>query len=501
MFPAKAIGDWASSRRKSLEAVLGSTHAHTILLLLGAVIYLLAYLRHNDLPGNHPTHPAEAWWGWWDQSQYLKTARAIATGTLGPDTLWYPVGYSLLAAPFWLIAPKHAFFLPDLFLVLAFVIALWKIARLHVTRIEALLIVFGFCALHPWTLRDSFVIPWNSIPTAAAFAWGIWILLSRPHLAGSIALSCIVAAAYWFRPADAFSMAPMLVASVLRLSPWRDKWRAALAGMTIVAVSVAGVGLLHLSIFGTWQSNYDRIANNVGFLSLPFSLKCYWLLVDPSLFFLETFSGLLIRFPWLMLAPAAIVTLVHRHGWPGLGAVSTILLSLALYVSFNDFHPLNVLRFKLIHYIAWTMPVLFIGCYVCLTRGWRHRLLAGAVPAGIGISVLILSFKAELRPVALEHQNGSLVVPAERPLVLEFPGVPQDARPQLTLDGKPARPFQDYLTPWQPQHLKFMLTNRYQGRILEVSRPEVLHAEARAWVLRWTLASPLRHWPANNPAP
>ena len=105
---------------------LDSPNGKLSLLIATAVIYSLAYLGHAVLPGNSK-YP-EGWWGWWDQGQYLKCAASLAHGTLTSDTYWYPLGYPMIGALFYRFTPQHAFFLPDLILVLGITALFYQIA-------------------------------------------------------------------------------------------------------------------------------------------------------------------------------------------------------------------------------------------------------------------------------------------------------------------------------------------------------------------------------------
>src|SRR5690242_6990689 len=82
-----------------------------IFLALVFIIYTFSYLSNNSLPGNSSS--LEGWWSWWDQSNYLKSARAVSVGSFNPDAHWYPPGYALLASPLQRFSSGHAFFFVD----------------------------------------------------------------------------------------------------------------------------------------------------------------------------------------------------------------------------------------------------------------------------------------------------------------------------------------------------------------------------------------------------
>src|SRR5688500_14810299 len=70
------------------------------------LMYVPLYLTHPALP-----HDAvSGCWGWWDQSQYIKSAKALSQLDLSPAEHWYFPGYALLAAVFYKFMPVHAFF-------------------------------------------------------------------------------------------------------------------------------------------------------------------------------------------------------------------------------------------------------------------------------------------------------------------------------------------------------------------------------------------------------
>src|SRR5690349_18806700 len=76
-------------------------------------LYAAYYFADAAAPGNWTDYPL-GWWGWWDQSQYLASTRNLLNGNLTPEGHWYPLGYSILAAPFVAVWPMHGFFFLDL---------------------------------------------------------------------------------------------------------------------------------------------------------------------------------------------------------------------------------------------------------------------------------------------------------------------------------------------------------------------------------------------------
>ena len=173
-----------------------------------AVLYTAQYLGHPSLPGNNVQNPA-GWWSWFDQSNYLKSATALAHGDLTPDQHHYPLGYALAGAPFMWVSSVHPFFFVDLISLLLSLTAFVSVARYCgvESRWSSLLFVLAVAA-DP-VLFEQWVVPWTTTPIAAA----VWLLLAvaashmagqrRPFLLGLIAVCLPI-----LRPSDLLLAAP-----------------------------------------------------------------------------------------------------------------------------------------------------------------------------------------------------------------------------------------------------------------------------------------------------
>ena len=74
----------------------GDYAANLSFLIFIFLIYSFLFLAHPALP--HDT--VSGWWEWWDQSQYIKSAKALSRIDLSPAEHWYFPGYALLGAVF-----------------------------------------------------------------------------------------------------------------------------------------------------------------------------------------------------------------------------------------------------------------------------------------------------------------------------------------------------------------------------------------------------------------
>ena len=106
--------------------------------------------------------------------------------------------------------------------------------------------------------------------------------------------------------------------------------------------------------------------------------------------------------PWLLLAiPLALAWIVSTVESATL-VVGTVAISLLSYISFNDFWPYAILRLSLLHYVAWTLPVLTcagVAGAVDLIRLRRWKAFAAALAS----AALLASLRLTPVPVPIDH--------------------------------------------------------------------------------------------------
>ena len=380
----------------------------TVGCLLLALLYVVDYQNYPALPGNNPTYPL-GWWGWFDQSKFLESTRALADFDLLPAHHFYPLGYALLGAPFARVISEHPFVLVDLAsLLIAYAAFLRFAAR---------------CGLDPWwsatlfilasaadpVLFHQWVIPWNTSPLAAV----MWLLFatSAAHIQGErrpIRLGLLAACVPMLRPTDAvIALVPVvgsLAADVLRrqLRP-----SDVVTLMAALLLPLTAYGALHLIIYGPGPSDYMRVAGNIGFTFHNFGLKAYLILVDPRAW-IGGGEGLLRRCPWLILGLAGIVTALRRQ--------VSVVLALALvvhgvlYLSYVDLLPTSLWRYKNVHY--WTFA--FPG-FALLAALWLRDLVEAntrvrAVGALIAV-MLLLCIRLDPVPADFDRPADALDLP------------------------------------------------------------------------------------------
>lgn len=420
------------------ETLLARPGAGWVLLVLLALVYTRVYSHHPHNPGTVSPDQQYGWWAWADQYSYWKSAQELAAGRLTAEGYHYPLGYPLLGALAWLVMPAHAFFIPDLLLVLGAAAAWWRLARGWLDRRLTLLAALAFLSLHGDILVLTQIVPWNTIATQAALLAGVAVLCNSPGPRAVLWLTILSMLTYWVRPGDAACFAPMLVWSVLRLPHLRQRLVCGLGGVAGIAAVVAAVALVNLAVFGTRSTPYERMSwDAVGFFAYPFWHKIYWLFVDGGTFFGETGTALLFRYPWLFLALPGVVWWVNRQGVSALAALATLGLNWVLYVNYNDFQPSAVFRFSLIHYLTWAFPLLFALTVAVVWHGWRLRSVRVALGLAGGLAIAATGVRLEPRVLEMPVAPGRVVgLASTRPLWVIFPDLPRNAEKMVRLDGQ-----------------------------------------------------------------
>jgi hypothetical protein len=437
-----------------------------ILLFLAvvALVYCGAYLAIGFLPGNSQ-HPL-GWWGWWDQSQYLKSAEAFATWNLDRSNHLYPLGYSLLATPFVKLVPLHGFFFTNL---VSFVAFAWLMVRLgQQLGVGALAggAAFVIGAVGSDILLAQYVIPWTTTPVAAIYAALFVLYLASvkdgftPRRVGLMVGGVVLVAA--IRPVDVLPLLPLIVLVVWScLSTNRASENGSTALRRLVpallpaALLLVAYVALHVSIYGFRQSDYFKAVSSGSGLDLSIVPFRYWVLfADPRPFF-GTGTGVFERFPLLMLGLWALIylTLAQRSLFAITGAVW---LSLLVYLAFVDFTPTGIWKFFNLHYWKWMFPVVALLCIVAIRHAAaaRSRLLAiAAVMATLPLVTLSLDVvRTPAASIRIVDPNQIEMVAAQARLVaaVEIHGLEggdnevYNGQHRINLDGAELRNVRDF---------------------------------------------------------
>jgi hypothetical protein len=361
-----------------------------------ALIYLLTYAQHPATPGNSKKDPL-GWWGYWDQSQYLRSAQALYAHNLNPGEHWYPFGYSILGAPFASGTHAHAFLLPDMACMLAAMGAFVFVCRRLSLSEFAASAMFMFATMGSHSLREVWAEPWNTT-LSTALIWSAFALFAlhetapapRRGLARWAALltGMLVPLMFVTRMTDLLIAALLVLGFVLEPNEtWAVRTRRGME-MTIGAL-VTGVPLLvlWLRIWGFAEPAYMHISRALGFDVPTLAWRSYLLLITPDGWF-EDGAGLFARLPWLLPGIAGMIYLpfIMRSAERRvlLFLSSAIFLYLALFCSYTDLVPSGLWQYHNVHYFKWCAPgLLLLG--VKLVEHWRAK-----PKAALGCCVFVL---------------------------------------------------------------------------------------------------------------
>ncbi len=367
---------------RSLPGVVG---------LLLVAIYLSSYVSNPAVPGNAGRFPL-GWWGWWDQSQYILSARSLAHGDLAPGHHWYPLGYAVLGAPFTLLSRLHPFLVPDLGCLLLSYLAFLVFSRcvgLSATW-GALSFLLATCGSE--ALRNVWAEPWNTSLSSTLIWWLLALTalqLVRPTTVARVRLrrlaimGALVAAIPFVRPTD--SLLVVVWAGGAAWLGWREaavrprELAALMLGAVVVLVPEAA---LWLGMYGAHESQYMINSRVLGFAFDSAGWKTYLLLSTPRPWF-PYGAGIVQRLPWVMpgLAGMLAIPFIARGVSRGLLALmaAMIVAYCLLFFCYVDLIPSGLWRYNNIHYFKWTLPgLVLLGMLLlrALLRGPRRPALA-----------------------------------------------------------------------------------------------------------------------------
>jgi len=222
-----------------------------IIVLIAATYFVYLWLSLPLLPGR--AFPL-GYYGWFDQSVYLRMAESMARFELPRRFYLYGPGYPILGAVFTVLYPYDPFFPPDTILWILFVYA-WAFSyHFFLERNEALyavlLLVFATPVIH------YFLIPWNNSVTAVSLALMTLIgtraianakIDNRVGLAFGLLLGWSLSARY----VDMLFMFPFALVVLLhdrKNRPWKTPMGLMIAGISCFAAALA---LSQALIFGS----------------------------------------------------------------------------------------------------------------------------------------------------------------------------------------------------------------------------------------------------------
>jgi hypothetical protein len=397
-----------------------------VTLALALFAYCVCYLSVNSLPGNGDL---KGWWGWYDQGEYLRSARAFTEW----DFFWkkhqYPPLYPVMGALFVKFVPTHPFFFFNVAAFLTFVFVFERVARQYVSQIEAFaLVILG--VLFNATVMDNFAIPWTTTGTALIYSFTIYQLMKRldsayrlkplsRELRAAFAFSAVFSLEVICRPVDAGAAAifypAYLYSTFVKL---REAKAPSVTRYLFLQCFVMGVGLcvgLGLFMLFNWTLSgrvlggyLQSTASYSGYFPFDIPRRAFFLFFDSDTVFLAPRSSIADRFPWLVLSAAGLLLAVFK-GNALLRVLAAVLVwQFFLYAAYGDLTPISMWRWLNVHYFKWMFP--YLALFAWLAIRWTVRSLswgapgraAGSVAALVLAVAIILSVKFRVATSPME---------------------------------------------------------------------------------------------------
>jgi hypothetical protein len=399
---------WAKSQRA--RTVVSAYRFDAAVIFIAVAGFLWIYGQYPY----HPTRPDNGWWNFWDQSQYLRSARAFVRGDWSPGEHVYPIGYPILAVPFVDILSRDPFLPVNLALFAAFA---WLCFRLFRPVIGAPLAAatFFLALIVPteivtpqhigYPIWSQFVIPWTTNGVAPLYVAALLVIRlnwTRGRPLFDLLLGLLLGAITCVRPADAVPLA--LLVAVYSVHGLLAR-RLAPSALILLGVLVgAAPGLLFMwRVYAGGVSPYLGNLRTVGLFTVSnLPERAYQMLLRSEDTYGEVQSALFQLQPWLYVAVPLAVAWAFSESIVGASAVLLVLSSWSLYLAYNDLTPFNMLRFLLVHYFVWTLPVVAGAALAGAADIFRRRRWRAAV-AVVAATLLAWSMRLVPSSVALSQ--------------------------------------------------------------------------------------------------
>ena len=469
------------------------------------VAYTFVYLGTDALPGN-PVAPI-GWWGWFDQGQYIESARAFADGTWRTYDHFYPPLYPWLGSFFVRLWPGHPFFLIDFMGWTLHLASLVVVGRLLFGRTIAMLTTVATFALWPVLTILQWEIPWTTSLSSgigatmllvfARFSMRSWAVTSRSDW-GLIALNSVAFGSMGaVRPLDAVVWLPAALVFYASIALRNTNFthadvsvgRALRIGAVIVICGLlAPVLYLYFNVAtsGSVLGTYIIKNSSNGYQLHGFTRKLISIMFDSETVYVESGQAIANWF-WPIYLGLPLLFIGFASGAMLLRVLTiTIGLQFLIYIPYGDLLPNGMFRYYNIHYFAWTFPWLTMICvgYVqtLFSRAQRRRF--GWFPHAAVATLTIVSLLVSLRsyPVGTTTANAidehKIAVELNAQQGVDFVDIAGATgswpdiffgKHALEIDGRPLRVFADFrLVPVQ-HGLRLILPRTMVGQRFELT--------------------------------
>ena len=470
------------------------------LLSVITLMYIGVYLFLLYTPSNGPELNPLSWWGWFDQGEYLKAAKALGRLDFSADQYFYPPLYSALGAVFIVFSSNHPFFLINLICLLWFVYVFIRLSDGYLPRALSIFLLLA-STIFEIEIFENFLIPWTTTLSVALLATGIlgliWVQEIKAgkcsHLqtwqvlfvAGSLGLMVPT------RPVDAL-LGMVIGCAFVGSYLWLPKLAAqrcihagkflALASIGAVIGPAIFIGF-NVLIYGSPQGSYLQVAGSNGFwiADLPEKFYSIWLNAQPL--YGEAGAGLIQHYPWLLLSLAGLVWILLRGDFVLRTIAIAMTLFFVLYLPYGDLLPGGMWRYLNIHYFKWTIP--FFALFACLllaqiVRGAQARSgwqLPSALLIGVPLLLLCIQMRIVTAPLLVNLTKAHIVtleLPQQAIDLVDVKGLTGNfasiyfGAHVLRIDGKTLKINRDYRLLEHGGDIRILFIRPVQGHTLEL---------------------------------
>lgn len=361
--------------------------------LVVGLLWLARYAHDFGFPAAPP------WAGWFDQSRYLASVRALMQLDFDAAQHWYPPAYALSALPFAWITPNTPFLIADMVLFALTAAAFSRAMRPFGIGPWLGAAIFALSTLAISRVAILWVEPWTTT-LSAALLYGLFAAMAmlfesegKPPAGPLVAVGALIAALPATRPADAVGgLAALVAAGVIAAR------RGVLDRRTIGLVAAGGLavalpyGVLYLAIYGPELSGYIIAGKGQGFAFADLPWKAYTLLVAPRPWFPDG-RGLIEVAPFLLPGAAGLAATAAIGGQAARRMLVLIAMVglplLAIQLAYTDFQPSGMWVYGNAHYLIWLLPLGGAGTWFWLRAFIRWRDWAVTMAATLALLALI----------------------------------------------------------------------------------------------------------------
>ena len=367
-------------------------------VLLVASTFLFFYIKNNPLNKIEPS-----WLGGWDQSKLIQSSYAFINYNLDSTEHHYPIFYSLIASPFFLITKFHGFLFIDIFcIIFAYVFFRNVFLEYNFNRISIAFIylisltpsTIGNNLITPNTIKISYLLFFNLIYVFYNFLKNKKTLTNYQIFSLGIS-PCIL---IFNRPFDLVAILPIYIlifAFNYKIILNFQNFSKLLCSFSVLFIPLS---FLFLKIHDFQFNSYLGRVNEIGF-NFSDILKYYNIYFNSTIYLDNIHASLLNHNYWTYLfLPSIYVLLIKKDDF--LFYISLIIITyIYLYSTYNDMLPSNFIKYGTVRYITWTFPLMFIISIRSLNlilKDWKNfqLLLSFFVILTLEIGIIYLPYSS-----------------------------------------------------------------------------------------------------------